>query len=70
MMADEVLENLKMWPSDPVCVAAARRVEKDGAEIERLTAFLHRISGANDNPSCFNPNVEAVLNEWRALEAK
>jgi hypothetical protein len=40
------------------------------AEIERLTAFLHRISGANDNPSCFNPNVEAVLNEWRALEDK
>jgi hypothetical protein len=40
------------------------------AEIERLQAFLHRISGANDNPSCFNANVEAVLNEWRALEGK
>jgi uncharacterized coiled-coil DUF342 family protein len=39
-------------------------------ERDDLRAFLHRISGANDNPSCFNPNVEAVLNEWRAQEEK
>lgn len=38
-MADEVLENLRMWTSDPLCDAAAKRIESDGKEIERLRAF-------------------------------
>jgi hypothetical protein len=47
MMADEVLENLKMWPSDPVCVAAARRVEKDGDEIERQGSHISHLEADN-----------------------
>ena len=39
-MTDEVLENLKMWSVDPLCVAAAKRIEGDAAEIERLWAAL------------------------------
>ncbi len=37
-MADEILENLKMWTADPLCVAAAKRVEDAATEIERLRA--------------------------------
>lgn len=33
-------------------------------ENERLTALLFRIHGLNDNPACFNPNVDAVLKDW------
>jgi hypothetical protein len=43
-MADEVLKNLKMWISDPLCVDAARRIEDDGAEIERLRVALKEIA--------------------------
>lgn len=30
-MADEVWENLKMWTSDPLCAAAAKRISSIGA---------------------------------------
>jgi hypothetical protein len=45
------------------------KVERLEAENERLTTYLHRIRGANDNPSCYNANVDAVLNEWLASRA-
>ena len=30
-------------------------------EIEKLTAALMRIDGINDNPACFNPEIDEVL---------
>ena len=30
-------------------------------EIQKLTAVLMRIDGINDNPACFNPEIDAVL---------
>jgi len=31
------------------------------AEIERLQAALKRIDGINDNPACYNPEIDAVI---------
>jgi len=33
------------------------------AEIERLRAALRRIDGINDNPACYNVEINAVLDE-------
>jgi hypothetical protein len=41
----------------------AEGVREERAEAERLRNLLLRIDGANDNPSCFNVNVDAVLRD-------
>ena len=41
---------------------------KAEADNERLRAALQRIDGINDNPACFNMDIEMVLR--RALEPK
>ena len=40
-------------------------VEKQSmqAEIDRLRAALRRIDGINDNPACYNADIEAALRE-------
>lgn len=44
-MADEVLENLKMWTVDPLCVAAVKRIEGAAADIEQLRTALSALLG-------------------------
>jgi hypothetical protein len=47
----------EIWDALRAAVAGER------AEIERLRTLLLRIDGANDNPSCFNVNVDALLRD-------
>jgi chromosome segregation ATPase len=37
--------------------------EPQQAEIERLRKAIKRIYGINDNPACFNLEIQAALNE-------
>jgi hypothetical protein len=45
-------------------------LDGDRAEIERLRAFISRLDALNDNPACFNSNIDAAIREFRALEEK
>ena len=54
--AARVAERLRTWPG------AQHSIMLEAAdEIERLLAALQRIDGINDNPACFNPDIDEVL---------
>ena len=34
-------------------------------KIKALEALIDRLDALNDNPACFNPNVDAAIQEWK-----